>query len=153
MIQRKILNKETAAGFQALKPATKSVCIEFDGFSQKILARNGTGRVIVKEEAIKRGKPYWTDCLGEALSALLKKEFVEFFPKIQSPNYTALTYWRGDKEQNRWSKYCDIDIDTEDLEGIIILYGRIGFRIEKVFSSSTREKDIKVWAIIPSCYN
>jgi hypothetical protein len=153
MIQRKILNKETASGFQALHPTTKSVSIEFDGFDQKILARNGKGRVIVQESRIQRGANYWQDCLGEALTALLKKELVEFFSKIQSPNYTALRYWRDDKEQNRYSKYCDIDINTKDLEGIKLLYKKIGYRIEKVFTSTTRDKQIEVWAIIPSCYN
>lgn len=138
-IGKKILSQEKASVWLDSNPTAKSILVSFDSQRKNISVKNGYGKKIV-EGRDGSCTPFSDDFgkfLNYALIKLLKNEFVQLLTKIQSPNFSALTYWNGNAEQKRYSEACNIEINRLDPKGIRDLYRKIGFDVKKVYCSNT----------------
>ena len=149
---RKIFGQSAAAEWQDLNPKSRSITMVFNQDNETLIFKDCLGYDLIYYKKISGKINYIESFINNALVAMLQEEFKEFFKKIQSKNFQALSYWKGTVEQNRHSQHCQIQLKTDDRESIELVYKKIGFEIKEVYSHFDRKNRIwtKTWTINPS---
>ena len=148
---RKIFSQKAAAKWQESNPATKSIMIEYDRCKNETLTfKNGIGQVFVAP--VEATDHTHSRLLRKALCSVLRNDFNEFFEKIQSLNFKALSYWQGNQEQTRWSKNCEVSISHSNFEDLELIFNKIGFELKEVYREELNNEMgyISLWAINPA---